>query len=256
MSTVNGASCPNPNYQPPAPPPPPPPPPVETKPDPKAVSDPNIDPKQQQTETDPPPSDQVTPPPATVPVQQQTINVEAPAAAKIDTIAEAKSQAQTQLAQNLTGQIIAAAPPDVAATPEFRAGAQTLASQTSAQLTETISANFPQNAPPELLYQTITSVGGATTPQTAPVFAQMVQNVNQARVDSNNLLAQQGYDLQALSSNSTLPVARAVARAKHNVACESEHCFRRESESNHCRRFRQGRLRRRLSFAAHLWPRV
>jgi hypothetical protein len=206
MSTINGASCPA-NYPPePPPPPPPPPPPVETKPgantapDSNAPPNPNDPPKE-----DPKPSDQAVQPPATTPLQQQTINTQGVPDSKVSTIPEAKAAAQTQLAQDMTNQIIAAAPPEVAATPEFRSGAQVLANQTSSQIADSVAANFPKDAPPELLYQTIRAVG-TSTQQAAPALAQVVQNTNQARVDSNNLLAQQGYDPKQLASNSTTPV--------------------------------------------------
>jgi hypothetical protein len=208
MGNVSGPSCPNPHYREPSPPP-------QPKPNPSGPPTPQASPTPRRPDVDPPPADQVVPPPA----QQQVYNVQAPPPTqKFNSVAEAKACAQQHLTQNLTNQIIAAAPPGSSANPQFRAGAQTLASQTSAQLTETISSNFPQNAPPELLYQTITSVGGNTAQTTAPLLAPLVQNVSQARTDSNTRLALQGYDLQALNSNSSLPVARAPLPAPNSTS--------------------------------------
>jgi hypothetical protein len=212
MSTVNGASCPA-NYQPePPPPPPPPPPPVEPKREDNTASDPNAAANPNElSKDDPKPSDQAVQPPATTPVRRETMTTQVVGDFKVSTIPEAKAAAQTQLAQDMTNQIIAAAPPEVAATPEFRSGAQTLANQTSSQITEALSANFPKDAPPELLYQTIRAAG-TSSQLAAPVLAQVVQNVNLARTDSNNLLALQGYDPKQLASNSTSPVAKPQAQ--------------------------------------------
>jgi hypothetical protein len=171
MGSVNGPSCPNPNYQEPPPAPPP-----QPKPNPSGPPTPQASPTPRRPDVDPPPADQVVPPPA----QQQVYNVQAPPPAqKFNSVAEAKACAQQHLTQNLSSQIIAAAPRGTAVTPEFRANAQAFASEMSSRLTESVSTNFPANAPPELLYQTTMAVGDTTGKTSAPLFAGMVRAVGQ-----------------------------------------------------------------------------
>jgi hypothetical protein len=216
MSTVNGAY--GPAYPEPLPPPPPPPPPPEPAPEVKADdpnasadanantnADANLDTQKEDQNTAA--NDQVAQPPTTTPVKTDTIETKGVVDTKVANVAEAKSKAQTEFAQSLTEKIVAAAPKDVASTPEFRTGAETLAKQTASEITNSVSAKFPENAPPELLYQTIKTVGSSTE-QAAPALAQLVQNVNQARTESNTTLAQQGYDSKQLASNSSVPVTK------------------------------------------------
>jgi hypothetical protein len=201
MSTVNGVY--GPAYPEPLPPPPPPPVPAIASDDANA----NADLATQKEDQDTPANDQAAQPPTTTPVKTDTIETKGVVDTKVANVAEAKSKAQTELAKSLTEKIIAAAPKDVAQTPEFRTGAETLANQSATEITNAVSAKFPENAPPELLYQTIKTVGSSTE-QAAPALAQLVQNVNQARTESNAALEQQGYDAKQLASNSNVPVTK------------------------------------------------
>jgi hypothetical protein len=208
MSTVNGAY--GPAYPEPLPPPPPPPPAPEVKaddPNASAEVNANADLDTQKEDQNTPANDQAAQPPITTPVKTDTIETKGVVDTKVANVAEAKSKAQTEFAQSLTEKIVAAAPKDVASTPEFRTGAETLAKQTASEITNSVSAKFPENAPPKLLYQTIKTVGSSTE-QAAPALAQLVQNVNQARTESNTALAQQGYDAKQLASNSSVPVTK------------------------------------------------